>query len=245
MAVRYDFLVLAKVRTGPMRNWQPGSLTKYLGWLLVFFSSKFQEMWYSDIKCWTSWLFIPSEAFRGHQILLNHAKQKRKGCTFLSPASKLARKQDKQTLEPLITMFFTPCFFDNSSICNYTGCHMPISTSWFFLCITLLPPWISATLGRDLPWTLWTRCQWNLTFHNLNWKMSILTQVATHFYVKVSLGIAVWWCCLKIKFIFHSMGQHTGNVIKCPREWRTEPWKTWICCFVNNVLTTIHRSSSK
>lgn len=56
-------------------------------------------------------MFIPSEAFRGHQILLNHAKQKRKGCTFLSPASKLARKQDKQTLEPLITMFFTPCFF--------------------------------------------------------------------------------------------------------------------------------------
>ena len=29
-----------------------------------------------------------SEAFRGHQILLNHAKNKRKGNTFFSPASR-------------------------------------------------------------------------------------------------------------------------------------------------------------
>lgn len=157
--------------------------------------------------------------------------------------SQETRQKDPWTIDN--NVFHTMSFSTILQYATTRGATCQYLRHVFFLCITLLPPWISATLGRDLPWTLWTRCQWNLTFHNLNWKMSILTQVATHFYVKVSLGIAVWWCCLKIIFIFHSMGQHTGNVIKCPREWRTEPWKTWICCFVNNVLTTIHRSSSK
>lgn len=41
---------------------------------------------------------ILSEAFRGHQVLINHAKNKRKGNSFLSPSAKAARNAEKKTL---------------------------------------------------------------------------------------------------------------------------------------------------
>ena len=39
-----------------------------------------------------------SEAFRGQQVLLNHAKQKRKGVPFFHPAQKRNAKQNQRNL---------------------------------------------------------------------------------------------------------------------------------------------------
>ena len=39
-----------------------------------------------------------SEAHRGHQILINHAKNKRKGVEFESPSSKEERMAERKTL---------------------------------------------------------------------------------------------------------------------------------------------------
>ena len=39
-----------------------------------------------------------SEAHRGHQVLLNHAKNKRKGVIFLSPATKEKQKVAREKL---------------------------------------------------------------------------------------------------------------------------------------------------
>ena len=56
-----------------------------------------------------------SEAFRGQQVLLNHAKQKRKGGSFLSPGTKEKRKAESKKLALIFFEMFPLaiiCFFE-------------------------------------------------------------------------------------------------------------------------------------
>lgn len=46
-----------------------------------------------DLDTW-----VMQQAHRGHQVLLNHAKNKRKGVTFLSPATKEKQKVAREKL---------------------------------------------------------------------------------------------------------------------------------------------------
>lgn len=51
------------------------------------------SIWYSQP------LMLPAcEAFKCHQVLLQHARQNRAGCKFESPESKKARLEEKKTL---------------------------------------------------------------------------------------------------------------------------------------------------
>ena len=53
-----------------------------------------------------------SEAFRGHQVLLSHAKAKRKGGVFTSPDSKSAQKLHNQIL--ILHLVGNICFLNLS-----------------------------------------------------------------------------------------------------------------------------------
>ena len=96
----------------------------------LFWSSEFL-VWCWQVPLWKMvcticiTLSLVSEAFRGHQILLNHAKQKRKGNTFLSPSSKSHQKelQKRLILHPVVNQQVTE---------NCKGDQQHLPTTWPF-----------------------------------------------------------------------------------------------------------------
>ena len=66
-----------------------------------------------------------SKAFRCHQVLLNHAKQKRKGTIFISPNSKTEMKA-KKTLSLHICVYLLRCGEQLVMLVAHSLCARPI-----------------------------------------------------------------------------------------------------------------------
>ena len=101
--------------------WRSWSLDRWSG-PLYFWYIYYTKFKFDDVDVW-------SEAFKGHSILIAHAKNKRKGCVFVSPNTKAANKA-KKTLSFKIIWYTTPF---QKHLCCGIGCQYdhPWSDSYF------------------------------------------------------------------------------------------------------------------
>lgn len=139
-------------------------------------------------------LFFLSKAYRAHQVLLNHARQKRKGAVFLSPSSKAQQKEMRPLwLHSRVWIYCTIVYYS-------MVVHVPMHPVWSPTCkeTIIIEVYGYGYHGHDAhgPWHSsfwsWLSATWHDRAVSLN--ETSMHHISTNLPWAFCCPFFCWWC---------------------------------------------------